>query len=469
MSAQDDGAFSLVLYCMIDNWTWSLGQFSHTSNSTSTITWRRGGSCLCARCHVNSELPLRNLNGSLHTHKEFWDNIAEKMLLEFAESECPFFHATTPLSRGQLKSKGHGKLSIHYAADQETIETIFRIIVSANQLSLYGAVAEMCEEYESLHNRSGQPDKVIGQSIVLSEIKAEVPLENDDPAYQNFLLQQYEERIERLSQQDKVSKFCMGAGFLSVVEIGQYFMSKDAGEQFHAVACREYTLPREDGSSQPRGWIQGSTKIGPVLEVTTSCLHGKHVVEIRIWSLSGDNTQSWVRIFHGSNQFVIDSNYNDTQVPEDQTQEQSLQLIVKDFANRSKAKAKPQRREPAGYSPKIIPMNARNWIDIEPGKHSLSASEISKKVIHLLRDSQQVHREEDGAVHFWRIKEHLQSQFSQIPYWSDNRWKACLAAGGGAKRRFQYCTDDSGTIVFSELFKDIQDAILLILHCRTML
>ena len=73
-----------------------------------------------------------------------WDHIAEKMLLEFAESTCPIFRATTPLSRGQLRSKGHGKLSIHFAATQETIETVFRRIVSANQLSLYGAVAEMC-------------------------------------------------------------------------------------------------------------------------------------------------------------------------------------------------------------------------------------------------------------------------------------------------------------------------------------
>ena len=65
-----------------------------------------------------------------------WDNIAEKMLLEFAESGCPFFGATTPLSRGKLKSKRHGKLSIHVGAIQETIGTGFRIIVSANQLSL---------------------------------------------------------------------------------------------------------------------------------------------------------------------------------------------------------------------------------------------------------------------------------------------------------------------------------------------
>ena len=62
-----------------------------------------------------------------------WDNMAQRMLLEFAESGCPIFRATSPLSRGRLKSKGHGKLSIHYSADLETIETIFRIIVSANQ------------------------------------------------------------------------------------------------------------------------------------------------------------------------------------------------------------------------------------------------------------------------------------------------------------------------------------------------
>ena len=109
------------------------------------------------------------------------------------------------------------------------VETIFSIITSANQLSFYGAVAEMCEEYESLHERPGRP-VVMVQSIVLSAIKTEVSLESDDPAYQNFLFQQYEERIEKLSQQDKLSKFCMDAGFLSVVENGPYFMTKDTAD-----------------------------------------------------------------------------------------------------------------------------------------------------------------------------------------------------------------------------------------------
>ena len=335
-----------------------------------------------------------------------------------------------------------------FAAIQETIETIFRIIVSANQLSLYGAVAEICEEYESLHDRSGQP--VVGgqssSSLVLSVIKTEVPLDSDDPAYENFLLQQDGERIEKLSQQDKLSKFSVDAGFLSVVENGQYFLTKDTGDltQFHTLACREDTLPREESTSQPRG----NSKIGPVLEIATCCLHGKYGVEIRISSVNRDNTHSWVRLSHGSNKLVTDLNNNETEIPEDQLEEYALKLSAKDFACRTKAKAKPQRREPAGSSPRIVPIERRNWIDIEPGIYSLSDYEVSKKVFSLLRHSQQVHREEDGAVHFWRMKENLQNQFPQSFRWSDDRWKACLAAGGGVKRRFQYCTGDSGAIVY---------------------
>ena len=49
---------------------------------------------------------------------------------------------------------------------------------------------------------------------------------------------------------------------------------------------------------------------------------------------------------------------------------------------------------------------------------------------------------------FWRIKFHLRNQFSQVQHWSDERWKSCLAAGGGTKRRYQYCSDNSGTILY---------------------
>ena len=73
-----------------------------------------------------------------------WDHVAEEMLLLFAESGHPLFRSTTPLSRGKLKSKGKGKVSIHFSADQDTVDTIYRIILSVNQLSFYGAVAAIC-------------------------------------------------------------------------------------------------------------------------------------------------------------------------------------------------------------------------------------------------------------------------------------------------------------------------------------
>ena len=103
-----------------------------------------------------------------------WDNIAEEMLLHFAESGHPIFRATTPLSRGKLKSKGKGKVSIHFTADQDTVVTIYRIILSVNQLSVYGAVAAICDEFENHQDGTGQLVILVGQSIVLGEIKAEV-------------------------------------------------------------------------------------------------------------------------------------------------------------------------------------------------------------------------------------------------------------------------------------------------------
>ena len=90
-------------------------------------------------------------------------------------------------------------------------------------------------------------------------------------------------------------KFCTDAGFLTTVDVGQYFVAKDTDEfsQFaESVACREYILPRDEKSSDPKGWIRGNTQIGSVLEVTTSYLQGKYGVEIRIDPVNKDNSHS---------------------------------------------------------------------------------------------------------------------------------------------------------------------------------
>ena len=124
-------------------------------------------------------------------------------------------------------------------------------------------------------------------------MKTRTPL-TDDLA-QEDLLQKYQERVDKLSQQNRVIKFCIDAGFLTTVDVGQYFMTKDTEEfsQFtDSVACRECILPRDAKSSDPKGWIRRNTTIGPVLDVTTSYLQGIYGVEIRIESVNKDNSHS---------------------------------------------------------------------------------------------------------------------------------------------------------------------------------
>ena len=89
-------------------------------------------------------------------------------------------------------------------------------------------------------------------------------LSTEDPA--QYLLQKNQQRVERLSQQNRVTQICTDAGFLTTVEVGQYFMTKDTEEfsQFtEPVTCREYTLPRDEKSFDRKVGFEGTPKMGP--------------------------------------------------------------------------------------------------------------------------------------------------------------------------------------------------------------
>ena len=68
-----------------------------------------------------------------------------RMMLNFAESGHPIFRATSALERVELRSKEKGKKSIHFNGCEETIELILRTVISVNQLSIYGVVADLCK------------------------------------------------------------------------------------------------------------------------------------------------------------------------------------------------------------------------------------------------------------------------------------------------------------------------------------
>ena len=85
-------------------------------------------------------------------------------------------------------------------------------------------------------------------------------------------------------------------------------------------------------------------------------------------------------------------------------------------------KQNPQKRNSASSSTRTIPIGERTWTDVEPGKHSLSDYPVSKRLIHLLRHGR-LPRDNDGAIEFWRIKDHLQKHFLHCRHWSDDKWK----------------------------------------------
>ena len=146
---------------------------------------------------------------------------------------------------------------------------------------------------------------------------------------------------------------------------------------------------------------------------------------------------------------MLDSNNNNTESPEVLPEKQASQLKVKDFAARSKAKAKPRRRELVDYSPSIIPMNERKWIDIEPRNSSLSAYEVSKES-----------NQSSSTLSNNTTRRRRSSSILEDEELSSESISTCTVLVGRSlesmlgsrrrskKKRYQYCTDDSRTIVY---------------------
>ena len=78
-------------------------------------------------------------------------------MLNFSESGHPVFRGSSAFERGGLMSKGKGKLYVHFNDSDETIELILRTVISVNELSVYGAAADMCGElaWEIFRNSKG--------------------------------------------------------------------------------------------------------------------------------------------------------------------------------------------------------------------------------------------------------------------------------------------------------------------------
>ena len=141
-------------------------------------------------------------------------------MVNFSESGHPIFRASSAFESGELRRKGHGKKSIHFNGSNDNIELLFRAVISANQLSVYGVTADLRKE---LSEDSGAPVKPEAPDHLET---MEIPTGpsvgglHTNEQQQGNLVQDYERRFEQLCGDQKLCKLCSDAG-LKIVEIGQ--------------------------------------------------------------------------------------------------------------------------------------------------------------------------------------------------------------------------------------------------------
>ena len=178
------------------------------------------------------------------------------------------------------------------------------MVMSFSQLSLYGAVADMIKELlgdQRAPGRSVALDQM-GQEIIIQPPLAEVQ-SNDER--EGNLLQEHEQRFERLPEDQKLSKLCSEA-VLNLVEVGPFFYALPSLDELKTRSlCREYALPRdeEEGNCAKR-WIRSNERFDLVLEMKICKTIGRYSVEVQIPSQFEDQTTSWIKIVSGVEKYV---------------------------------------------------------------------------------------------------------------------------------------------------------------------
>ena len=281
-----------------------------------------------------------------------------------------------------MKSKGGGKKTIHYNGSEETVELILRTVISVNQLSVSGAVADLCNGLDPDYAESEICESLV---IPTDSANANTTSQSSTSSAQGHLLQDYFKKFAELPEDQKLSKLCKDASFFEKIEKGQFFITIEKGSVVMQTACREYTQLRNLTTSRPRGWIRSNTKIGPVLDVKLYPHEGRCCIDIMIESLFKDRTVSWVRIVNGINKYVTETT--------EETPTENVELFISTGKLVAKAKPKPKYVVNSSIN---VPIRERKWIDSDPQQFDRSCFEVSKFMTRTLRHESSIPREEDG-------------------------------------------------------------------------
>ena len=97
---------------------------------------------------------------------------------------------------------------IHFSGGDDTIELILRTVISVNQLSVYGAVADLCRELARDSRCAAKPaaNENLESMVIPTEFPIANPISQTDAEVQRKLLSEYEQKFAELPEQQKLTK-----------------------------------------------------------------------------------------------------------------------------------------------------------------------------------------------------------------------------------------------------------------------
>ena len=195
----------------------------------------------------------------------------------------------------EAKEKGKGKLSFHSCGDDDTAELALRTITSVNQLSIYGAVADMCDELACrISGCSESTWELVAQNnsetmVMPTELLTTNKTPRTNDKVQGYLLHDYE-KIANLPDHLRLPNCASNVGITMTV----------ANSISRPSTMRNWTNWRAHVEKintslrdKVKGWIRGNTKVGPALEVPVCHHQGRYGIEIMINSFLAMELVPW--------------------------------------------------------------------------------------------------------------------------------------------------------------------------------
>ena len=151
-------------------------------------------------------------------------------------------------------------MSIHFCGHDHTAELVLRTITSVDKLSIYGALADMCDELACrISGCSESTRKLVAQNISETMVMpTELPTTNKTPRtnekVQGNLLHHYERKFANLADHLPFIKLCSNVGVTKTEAKGQHFTTLDDAELDKlGGSCREKIVSRDNASSKSEG------------------------------------------------------------------------------------------------------------------------------------------------------------------------------------------------------------------------